>query len=357
MATSKKVLVLAHQALGGISTFCRDVFRDDPHAEVMWYRDGEQTGFDRNSGAFLINRFDKLDHVYRLLREHLELHHFDVLVGNEGFEWGLFSWWAPTQPVCGVVHLNNDHAYTPALRYSPWIDRFFCVSDTSCAYLQARGLRQAETFRYSTFIDVQPSAAKRRKVIYAGRFHADKNLLETARLFRLFKERGYEVRMIGGGPLEAELRALLPNDVLTNVPRERLLREIDEASFLCLNSYIEGLPIVYSEAMHFRLGVICNYVDRSAAEVLGDNFHLNCGDEALCNWMESFRFRPPSGGVRVNDPQRNADFLAAVRGVAKRLPARESRPPDGILDRLPWLPNALVSRLRHLRWNGRRKQS
>lgn len=353
MVTKRKILVVAHRALGGITTFCRDVFRDDPDAEVVWYRDGERTGVDNESGDFLINRFDKLTHVYRRLAEHLEARTYDVLLGNEGFEWGFFAWLAPDEPACAVVHLNNEHAYKPALKYSRWIDKYFCVSDTACSYLRARHVEHAESFCYATMLDLQPSPAKRRKVIYVGRFHADKNVRETARLFRLFKERGYEVRMIGGGPLETELRTLLPGDVLTNVPRETVLEEMADASFLCLNSYIEGLPVVYSEAMHFQLGVICNYVDRSAAEVLGENFHVNAGDEALFAWMESFRFRPPAGGVRVNDARLNAEFLDSVRRATKKSP-QKCRAPDGLLDRAPFLPNPLVRRFRSMRWNLRR---
>ena len=232
------------------------------------------------------------------------------------------------------------------------IDHHYCVSETGATYLRARGLPSVDFFRYSTTLPSLPDSPKTRKVVYVGRFDADKNIGETLRLFALFKRHGYSVRMIGGGTGEPMVRAALPSEeILVGVSRERIFQELGEASFLCHNSYVEGLPIIHTEAIYFRLGVICNYVDKSIHEVLGENALLWNNEEDLLRRMERFVFTPVPGPARINNPALNAAFLARLAATARNSSPRARLQPPSLLDRLgnPVLA-AFVRRFRRWRW-------
>lgn len=352
---ASQILVLARRALGGIQVFWNNVGRDDPRVRLVHYAFGTRTGFDPAENVFLVDPFDPLARVYELLARHLGPPTWDVAVANEGFELDFLAWLGADRPVCYILHVNHDHGYAPALRHAARLDLVLCVSAAGEAFLRSRGLTRVDTFRYSTFIPPLPPVAKKRKAIYVGRFEADKNIRETISLLKLLERAGYEVAMIGGGSLEPEVRAAFPDGrCIVGASRERIFQELAEASFLCHNSYIEGLPIVHTEAIHFGLGVICNYVDKSMHEVLGENALLCSDPEGLPARLDAFRFRPPPGPARVNNPALNAallDRLAALPRVSA--PRPRFRPPSA-LDRLrnPLLA-ALASRLRRWRWNRR----
>ena len=348
---TRRILVLAKKSLGGIFVFWDNVAGDAANVDVLYYTDGNLTGFDAEAGVFRINRFDPLNHVYGRLRRHLRLDDYDVLVSNEGFELGFFAWLAPVQAVCFIVHVNHQHSYEPAIRYARAVDRFFCVSETGAVYLQARGIANVAAFRYSTFIPPRAEVPKKRKIVYVGRFAADKNIGETISLLKFFQGAGYEVRIIGGGPLEGQVRQAFPGEeCLVGASRERIFQELTEAAFLCHNSYVEGLPIIHSEAIHFRLGIVCNYVDKSIYEVTGDNVLLWSDRQELLRRMESFVFQPPPGPARINNPDLNRVFLQDVAALAGTRRRRHRIPPPSVLDRLVFCPAGLVRMIREMRW-------
>lgn len=351
---SKRILVIARRTLGGVQVFWENLSRDQPRVNVLHYAYGDTTGFDPEENVFLINRFDSLTRVYGLLKARLDSIGYDLLVANEGFELGFFAWLAPVKPVCFIVHVNHQHSYDAAIRYSTWVDHFHCVSETGAVYLRARGLAPVTPFRYSTFIPEIPEVQKQRKVVYVGRFDPDKNIEETIDLLTFLKKKGYQVAMIGGGPLEAKVRdALCDSEVLVGASRARIFKELSEASFLCHNSYVEGLPIIHTEAIHFRLGIVCNYVDKSIHEVVGKNALLWSDREELVRSMESFTFTPPPRLPRVNSPELNEAFLDVLAATPLLRRDRRSTPPPGLLDRLPNALAPLVRSLREWRWNRR----
>lgn len=353
----RRILVLARKQLGGIHVFWQNVGRGDAAVDVLRYRDGEKTAFDSETGEFIINPFDPLLRVYQALRRHIRWQDYATFLANERFELAFLAWVAPPQPVCFIAHVNHPDTYAAIHEFAPTIDQVFCVSDVAVAHLRARGFARAVFFRYAVFLPAPTDRPKQRKVVYVGRFEPDKNLVETMDLMALFRDAGYAVRMIGDGSMAAEVTAALaPEEALVGVPRETVLQELNEASFLCHNSYVEGLPIIHMEAMHYRLGVICNYVDKSVNEVLGPNALLwsDRDREGLLQRMQSFRFSPPSGASRTNNPALNETFLNEVRAVRRHSDSRHSVPPRSFLDRQTWLPSSWVAAFRAWRWQRRR---
>ncbi len=351
----RRILSMVSRHVGGVAVFWENFRRQFADVDLVYFTQGPRTFFDDAARTLHYNAYDPLAHVYATLARAVRPDDYDVLVANERFELEFFLWSRATRPIAFIVHTNHEHSYGLAFRHAAGVNHFFCVSETAEAYLKAQGLAHADAFQYSTFIDAAPAAEKHRRVLYVGRLEPDKNIRETLELFQLLKTRGYEVRVIGVGSLEAEVRAALePHEVRIGIPRAEVLREMAEARFLCLNSYVEGLPIVYSEAMHFRLGVICNYLDKSAHRVLGDNHLLHSTPDELLARMESFAFRPAPAPLRINNPALNEAFLARLRAVA---PPRQPRPvfrPGTRLDRMPAVFTPLVRAFRNWKMNRHR---
>ncbi len=338
--------------VGGVAVFWENMRRQFPDVDVIYFTAGERTYFDESARTLHYNIFEPLTHVYRVLAAHVDASQYDALVANERFELEFFLWTGTARPIVCIVHTNHEHSYATVFRHADRVDHFFCVSETAAAYLRARGVTRISAFRYSTFLDAVPAATKRNRVIYVGRLEPDKNILETLGLFRVFKQHGYEVRMIGVGSLEPEVRAALaPAEVGIGLPRAQVLQELAEARFLCLNSYVEGLPIIFTEAMHFGLGVICNYLDKSGHQVLGANHLLHSTDADLLRRMESFSFSAPPEPRRINNPALNEAFFAEIDAVVPR--PRTAFHAGGVLDRLPLVPPSVIRSFRAWRMNRR----
>lgn len=346
-APGPRVLTMVARHVGGVAVFWENLRRQFPNVDVVHVVAAERTYFDSATRTLHYSVYDPLTHVYRVLAAHVDVARYDVLVANERFELEFYLWTGSARPVVYIVHTNHEHSYNVVFRHAARVDHFFCVSETAAAYLRARGIERVSAFRYSTFLDGTPAATKRQRVVYVGRLEPDKNILETLELFRVFRRHGYEVRMIGVGSLEAEVRAALePHEVGIGLPRAAVLQELAEARFLCLNSYVEGLPIIFSEAMHFRLGVICNYLDKTGHQVLGANHLLHSTETDLLRRMERFTFTEPPEPRRTNNPELNDVFLAKLAAVTPASRPRAAFAPGSILDRLPLVPPWIVRSLR-----------
>lgn len=342
-----RVLSMVSLHVGGVAVFWENLRRQFSEIEVVYFTPDQDTFFDPSTRTLHFNVYDPLTHIYATLARHVNPDDYNMLVANERFELEFFVWSRTRRPIVFIVHTNHEHSYAVAFAHANHVDRFFCVSETASSYLKARGIGHIGPFRYSTFIDAEPATEKHPRVLYVGRLEPDKNILETIELFSVFKRHGYEVRMIGVGSMETQVRATLePHEARIGIPRAEVLQEMAGARFLCLNSYVEGLPIIYSEAMHFRLGVICNYVDKSAHQVLGDNYLLHSTPDALLARMEEFAFRDPPGPRRINNPELNAAFLDELKAVPAPVHARPAFRPGGLLDNLPWIPPKIIRSFR-----------
>ncbi len=349
-----RILTFVAARTGGVGIFWENLHQQFPSIDIVRVAEAARTWFDRATRTLHVSAFDPLHYVHRLLAREIDLTQYDALVANERFELEFFIARATQRPILFIVHGNHPHYYDTVLRYATQIDRVLCVSATAVAYLQARGVGQALEFAYSLSLTVPRPPSRRDRVVYVGRFERDKNIRETMAIFRFLKRNGFEVRLIGVGSLASEIADQFEaGEVLAGLPRATVLSEMAQARFLCLNSYVEGLPVTYLEAQHFQLGVLCSYLDSSMHRVLGDNAIL-CSDLlAVLRWMRQFSFRPPEGPARVNNPALNEELMALIAAT----PRQAAAPPPAIggwLDRARWLPPRAVGFIRRLRWQRRR---
>jgi glycosyltransferase involved in cell wall biosynthesis len=346
-----KVLSLVKRATGGVTTIWETLAKESPEIDVVYFRTGERTFFCPQTRTLDYNLYDPLCVIYKRLAREVRLDEYRVAIANDEFGLSFLASRPRRPPVAFVVHLNHDYWYRPALSYAGFIDHYFCVSRQAESYLRSRDLESVSTIAYSVSLPWPVVPEKRNRVAFIGRFVPDKNLEETIELFAFLKKNGMEVLFIGYGPMERELRRSFdPEEVLVNPDKATLYRKMAESKFLCLLSYMEGLPVVYIEAMHFGLGVICNYVDRSIAELLGENYIFLCKPEQMLQRIQEFRFQPPPGVSRVNNRKLNEELVSRFQAVsARRTPARP-RPPGSPMDRLVCCPAVLIRMIRKLRW-------
>jgi glycosyltransferase involved in cell wall biosynthesis len=351
---NKRILVFARNTVGGVDTFWRNVPGGDPDVDIVRFEPGAVTKFEADRRLLVMDPFAPLVSVYEYLAENLPLDRYQCFVANQSFDAGFLAWARPQGTVSFVVHSNHDDSYAPALKYRNAIDHFFCVSETGASYLRPRCGERVTAFQYAIDLPAPAAVPKKRKAIYVGRLEADKNLAETARLFRVLGAAGYETKFIGDGSLRASLQGEFGADsVLSGLSREEIFPHFAEAKFLLLNSYLEGLPIVYFEAMHFGCGVVCSTIDQTIHSVLGGNYILADDDARLLEQMERFVFQAPPAPLRSSNPALNAAFLQQIRNVPPRSGPRESILPDSVLDRRLPVPSRWVSAFRRMRWRGR----
>jgi len=352
-----KILSLANKATGGVTTIWETLAKQSPEIDVVFYQPGERTCFCPQTRTLDYHPYDPLTRVYEVLRRGIQLEEYRVAIANDEFGLSFLASRPRRPPVAFIVHTNHDYYYQLALDYARFIDYHFCVSKQAESYLRSRNLKEVSTIKYSVSLPLPAVQEKRNRVVFAGRFVPDKNLKETIELFTMLKKGGMEVLFIGYGPMEQELRdSFSSEEVLVSPDKDTLYRRISESKFLCLLSYMEGLPVVYIEAMHFGLGVICNYVDRSIAEVLGQNYVILGKAEEMLVKLLSFKFEPPPEVSRANNRQLNEELLNSFKAVSARGTPAAARPPGTPMDRLVGCPAWLIRTVRNLRWNlrGRR---
>jgi len=145
------------------------------------------------------------------------------------------------------------------------------------------------------------------RVLYVGRFSAEKNLdTLVAAAAEVAKRRPLRLVMVGGGPLEATLRAQagaagLEADFRGVVPQERLPDVYREADAFVLASFTEGHPKVLIEAL--AAGVPC-----VASDCEGNRSLVTDGVTGLL-------FDPH----RANDLAARLERVVADEGLAKGL--------------------------------------
>jgi glycosyltransferase involved in cell wall biosynthesis len=121
---------------------------------------------------------------------------------------------------------------------------------------------------------------KRRRFIFSGRFVALKriDLLIDAFIQLADKLTGWDLLIVGGGPLETELKARVPDKLRGRVlwtgyisTPERASAFYKLADVLVLPSEYEAWALVVNEAVCAGLALICSDVVGAAAEMLHDS--------------------------------------------------------------------------------------
>ena len=130
------------------------------------------------------------------------------------------------------------------------------------------------------FLEIQraPVPAKIPRLLFVGRLCSQKNLpllLEAVKTLRDSTKAAFELRLVGEGKSEAELRAMVEREKLSgcvvlhgSVPREKVAEEFATADIFVLTSDYEGYPRVLMEAAAAALPIVTTAVSGSDEAVV-----------------------------------------------------------------------------------------
>ncbi|MGZ6311668.1 MAG: glycosyltransferase, partial [Bdellovibrionota bacterium] len=155
------------------------------------------------------------------------------------------------------------------------VGRFIALSDFAKSRFVRAGFEAERIVVKPNFVS-DPGVAERssgpRRAVYVGRLSPEKGIRT---LVRAWRELDLELRVIGDGPLESELRASAPSQVtfLGRLAPEEVLGEMRGASFLVVPSECyENFPLVIAEAYAAGLPVLASNLG-SVAEVVEPGVH------------------------------------------------------------------------------------
>jgi glycosyltransferase involved in cell wall biosynthesis len=171
-----------------------------------------------------------------------------VIADEVRFERGFTALTMSVQARCERAHVNRAARVLATSRYSAERAReFYELRQSPLVVPELIALGE-----WRNLLLRHPAAAARFTVLYVGRLYRRKRVDILLRAATILRGRipELELRVVGGGPCAAALRAL-PGDAvwLGDVSRAQLAAEFNRASVFCLPSVQEGFGIVLLEAM------------------------------------------------------------------------------------------------------------
>jgi len=118
-----------------------------------------------------------------------------------------------------------------------------------------------------------------KKILSIGRLVEVKGFLRLLDIWKVIcderKHNGYELNIIGSGPMEAELKRYILNNDVKNVVLSNFTAEIksiyNDARLILVTSYYEGFSMVLIEAMYYGIPSVAFDVNSGPREIIKNN--------------------------------------------------------------------------------------
>ena len=348
------LLTLLRSGIGGIRTIWESIAVDDERVHIINYKPDRRNYIDRD-GTFCFDIFCPKSYVFSLLKSYIASSYSPptALVANEEFDLEYFSWANYSAPLTYIAHVNGDHSYKAAIRFRNSIDSLYAVAEPALSFLRCRGFSSVYHLNYSISLPILIQPPKEDIAIYVGRLACDKGLDRTLSLFKEFRKAGFSCFFIGDGPHTPSASLLDGIEVIKGISRHDLFELMSKAKYLILNSYLEGLPIVFFECVQYGLIPIVSYIDSSINDVLCNNYILcSLSPHKTLNDVLSRPVNPfPVGHYRINNPALNHQLVSQIL-THKCRPRKMLTRDLKLLDKVgnPFLAR-LISLWRRHRWN------
>jgi glycosyltransferase involved in cell wall biosynthesis len=298
-----------------------------------------------------------------------------VLVANDWLELALAHWRDPGKAVVAMVHGDFDYYYGLAQRHEPVIDAYVTYTEQVYRRMiallpQRRG--DIHLMRYGVPVpaDARVAASGPLRLLFVGRLHRDKGVLELPEIDRRLVGAGVRAQWTvhGEGPDRDELVAAWHDagDRVSwsrHAPIDEVRALYQRHDVLVMPSRFEALPVALLEAGAAGVVPVVSDLPSGIPEVveLGvTGYRLTVGDvpafaqaivsldrdrNALARMSEAVRARVSERfNVTTNVVAYQALFAAVQRRPRPR-PGTLRLPYGSRLDR-PWMPNTLVRAIR-----------
>jgi glycosyltransferase involved in cell wall biosynthesis len=279
-----------------------------------------------------------------------------------------------------VVHTCHDEIYVPtALRYSHIIDVFVAHNPYFAERLrnQLPTTRQKDVYflPFGIYQDPKvqriPNPNRSLRIVFIGRFHRTKGVLELPLVDDQLSEMGVEVEWIilGNGPERDNLKSAVANrtnfKILSPPDNASMLREAAKGDIFVLPSRLDGTPLAVMEAMSVGLVPIVAEFNPGVHWMVPPHTGFICPIEPMQIAKVIARLHAERAELEIRSQAaiRHArdEFAAGKRASAYaelfsnwktlKRPVNGSAKHYGSRLDQPWLPNSFVVGVRRLlRW-------
>lgn len=276
-----------------------------------------------------------------------------VLVANDWIELAMATVHDTGRAVVAVTHGDYDYYYRLAVTHEPVIDAYVTFSariyDCLCALLPQRR-DTIHLLKYGVAVPEEPHRSTTTgplRLLYAGRIHRQKGVLDLPAIAAKLRERGCEAQwtIIGTGPDDDELRRQWPDIPVQFAGLQTVdavLAGYREQDVLVMPSRNEGLPVVLLEGGAAGVVPVVSNIPSGIPEIVrhGETGFLpEVGD--IDGFVDAILQINAERGLL-------ARMSAAIRDVVSRqydarvcTPAYQKVYADVMANRRPWRPRPL----------------
>lgn len=186
-------------------------------------------------------------------------------------------------------------------KYRKHIEHFFTTGNHGIRCFEDSGMPETKLHQWGYFTETVPNVkairqfeSSKPRMIYVGRFDANKNILSILKNIGEFEENIEIFTLVGSGPLDNEIKGIANSNSKINlvgrVDNSKVQDLMASHDYLILPSLYDGWGAVINEALSCGTRVLCS--DSCGAAVLldgeerGEAFPQNRAVETILHWSK-----------------------------------------------------------------------
>lgn len=377
-----RLVVFAPCTFGGTLSFAANFVEfGTARLPILLVRTGWETGEQETEvySSAIVRRaaLETQCHYVRRLSSYVDAN--SVILANDGAELSMVQMLGLDNPCVFVLHGDSDYYYRLAERFSPWVDRFFCVSRVVFRKLNARLPDRVADIReikqpVRKFGPGKPTCRENLHLLFVGRLEEGKGFGDVLLVDKLLKMRGMQVdwTIVGRGPMAHRAGDWLNSTsvrYIEQVPFAEMGHIYGECDILVFPSRSEGFGLAVAEALHAGVLPIVYDVDTGYRQLVvsGTNAMIvpDEGPRAMAagierlngnrRWLDHLKKGALDTDLGEHDPKKSASMIieACLEVAATaREPRLRSAKGVAFLDR-GYLPEWIARNLKRIQAHAR----